>query len=905
MLLRGGELICAEAESLGHQHLPDCYDDAGNLTCLMAESEGHAHGADCYCPGGELTCTLGEGPAAEAPTADPEGPGAPDAAPAAGSEEGGPATLESATVQAPTLRGAPRPSSRVSDEAELREAIASSQAGGTIVLESDISVDTVANGPIQIDSSVGIDFNGHSISTPGGSFNISLGDKSVLFNVSASGSLDLYGAQVSMGAYRTNYTFTGSVVGENKGSVTVHSTSGEGVSAGNVVDYNDGAFRVVDGLFQTEGDIVDSSRTGSTITVDGGTFISEEAFVDSAEGATIVVNGGTFDSGYYCFDDLRDSTITVYDAKVVSEDSCIYVSTGGETRITIHGGTFESLDYSVVSNYQSSADEPTFLTIYGGEFITHNDNHVIYNEGTAEIHGGTFKALHDTSDYPDGSAIFNDGEYGSGVAVLYGGTFMTANGQPAFTSEDGGVTRIAEGYRADPAEWEGADLVRVLPVTITVDFYVDGEAYDQKSGAPWDIVFPEDPADRDGYPFLYWEDSTGAMVSDLGALIEDARLDAVFSDRTYTVTFDAGSTTWEEPVVAGTPLGQVPGLDWEDADGLIYGWTLDGQEVGQDSDIPVTRDMTLVAAYTVQVSTYDELVDALAEKRPYIKLAQDIPVEDVLVVDYECTMISDGFGLIRPDDYLGVLLTTQAGVAGGDDVSGIEGEGASLILNGVLVDGRNIEATDPAVLVGPHTSMTLNGATIRNNINTDSWYYTLQGGGVCNMGVLTMNEGTLIQGNTAECGGGVANADPSRSYRDDLGTFEDMGDVVFYMFGGSILSNTALDSSSSCNSAGGGVNVDGRWSSHSSFYMYGGVISGNSAPNGCGGGVTLCCGDQEVTGPNADVVFTMYGGEITDNYAGIDGGGVWVACSSFAMEGGLISRNTAAETGGGIAGCCA
>ena len=48
----------------------------------------------------------------------------------------------------------------------------------------------------------------------------------------------------------------------------------------------------------------------------------------------------------------------------------------------------------------------------------------------------------------------------------------------------------------------------------------------------------------------------------------------------------------------------------------------------------------------------------------------------------------------------------------------------------------------------------------------------------------------------------------------------------------------------------------------------------------------------------------MDGGEITDNTTGESGGGVWVACSSFAMEGGLISRNTAAENGGGISACC-
>ena len=52
----------------------------------------------------------------------------------------------------------------------------------------------------------------------------------------------------------------------------------------------------------------------------------------------------------------------------------------------------------------------------------------------------------------------------------------------------------------------------------------------------------------------------------------------------------------------------------------------------------------------------------------------------------------------------------------------------------------------------------------------------------------------------------------------------------------------------------------------------------------------------------SDGIFTMRGGDISGNYASLDGGGVFVRQGGhFVMEGGVIENNYTAETGGGIA----
>lgn len=871
----GGELVCALEETDEHSHEATCYCSGGELICELAEEEGHTHNEDCYADGGGGVLICGQ-----------EGPPASGIMPLDLVWDG----------------------SEILTEQDLLDAVTYASDGDTLKLGTDVTYDASVLGRITVDKHITLDFNGYILYSAGGTFQQSAGGwDDALFDIADTGSLTLVNAQIQTGTFnivngsRTS-TWIGDFIGESKGAVTVQSTGQLGINAYNFIYENYGLVDIKTGTFRCE-DFIDSSYEGSQIKVEDGTFYLESCFVDNTESTEIIIENCDITAGSYCFDDMYDTTFLFKNGSVKSDSSCFYVDSGGDSLITIENGSFESETGDVFYNYAEDASGFSKLIIYDGTFITHEEE-VIYNYGEVEIYGGTFEAKNDHG-YNEYSAIYTDGYEGFGTVTLYGGYFFTGDETPAFETSDGGTIVIAEGYHTEPAEWQTSDSVKVIPVVITITFHVEDSVVSTATDNPSNLVFPDDPSHSQGYEFCYWEKEDHTPVFDLSALRGDTDLYAVFSDRTYTVTFNDKGETSEETVIAGTPLGEVPGLDRAENGDLFSAWKLDGESVNSDTTIPVCSDLTLIAVYQRMVMNYDELLDALSQKEEVIVLGADIIVDDTIVVDYDCTITSDGkFGLIRPDDFLGVLLTTQTGVAGGEEIEGVTTSAFTLTLDNVLVDGRNIEADKPAVLVDERTTLVLKDSTIQNNINNASWWYDDQGGGICNKGTLKMYDGTIIRGNRAEKGGGVFNAEPE-SYR--VNSESVYYPVIFYMYGGEISGNTALDNGTSCNAAGGGVNVDGRWDRHAEFFMYGGKITGNSAPNGCGGGVSLCCGDQPVFDTEdrgAQVVFTMYGGEITDNTTGESGGGVWVACSSFAMEGGLISRNTAAEDGGGISACC-
>lgn len=183
------------------------------------------------------------------------------------------------------------------------------------------------------------------------------------------------------------------------------------------------------------------------------------------------------------------------------------------------------------------------------------------------------------------------------------------------------------------------------------------------------------------------------------------------------------------------------------------------------------------------------------------------------------------------------------------------------------------------------------------------------GGGVCNDGIVTMNGNAAIIGNTANSGGGVGNS--YRGYNNSKSSVFTMNDEAV------ISGNTA----SSPYSGGGGV-----WNqTYGTFAMNGkAVITGNKASQG--GGVynwdTFTMNDQSaITGNTATGyadgtgaviggggVYNLFGtftmsdkdAAITGNTAtSSSGGGVYNGYGAFAMAG-TISDNTAGLDGGGI-----
>jgi len=211
-------------------------------------------------------------------------------------------------------------------------------------------------------------------------------------------------------------------------------------------------------------------------------------------------------------------------------------------------------------------------------------------------------------------------------------------------------------------------------------------------------------------------------------------------------------------------------------------------------------------------------------------------------------------------------------------------------------------------------SFTMHGGVIRDNTATGGG-----GGGVFSGGVFTMYGGTIKDnGETSSfgLGGGVNVNDGSFvMYDGEISGNHTVGNnggglhvhmsATFDMNGGAIIDNRSAN-------GGGGVNANGT------FTLNGGQISGNTAATD-GGGVfhrgpfTVNGGvisDNTATrnggGVFVDGALVIHDGEVRNNAAngsatGNGGGGAFVSnWGTFAMHGGQMTDNTAVADGGGV-----
>ena len=171
---------------------------------------------------------------------------------------------------------------------------------------------------------------------------------------------------------------------------------------------------------------------------------------------------------------------------------------------------------------------------------------------------------------------------------------------------------------------------------------------------------------------------------------------------------------------------------------------------------------------------------------------------------------------------------------------------------------------------------------------------TGEGGAIYNVGSVTISGGVKINGMINKGNGGgifVAGGTVRINSATITGTVSSGAGGGIYASGGTVtLDNEGkIDSCSATN--GGGVATTGSVR----FNMYGGQISNNKA-SGNGGGIW--CDTAGWNGQKADAVIT--GGTISGN-TGNNGGGIYVNNSKLiSVWGGTINNNTANENGGGI-----
>ena len=206
--------------------------------------------------------------------------------------------------------------------------------------------------------------------------------------------------------------------------------------------------------------------------------------------------------------------------------------------------------------------------------------------------------------------------------------------------------------------------------------------------------------------------------------------------------------------------------------------------------------------------------------------------------------------------------------------------GASFNMSGsALIYNNTATTSGGGVTILSGSTFTMDGGEIRSN-HADS---ASGGGGVrLNGSTFTMISGYIRNNTVSGAGGGVNLNDtddaphPSRFVMHG-GVIEGNYSIggaggggggvrvwsgIFTMYDGIIRDNNTLFSL-----GGGGVSVR-----NTPFVMHGGSIYGNSSHDGNGGGVFL---------QTRDASFTVKSGSITNNFAALDGGGIWTRANDY------------------------
>ena len=362
----------------------------------------------------------------------------------------------------------------------------------------------------------------------------------------------------------------------------------------------------------------------------------------------------------------------------------------------------------------------------------------------------------------------------------------------------------------------------------------------------------------------------------------------------FQVTVTGGEDAFPVDIPGPSATIEITGSDDPDLPAGITATTV----TAMTSNVPVTLSFTVAGIADAAVHSLTLTVRGTASQPFYLTIDEDDsdytfaeaidallagPVPSQPVTLHTANAL-EGIGprTLYFDGYP-VTVTVAAGTPGDVLLLNTEGsiftvgEGVTLILDGVTLQGRGVDPDDWDDLNLEAMVRVNSGGTFEmlagSKITRNNQFGRVAVGGVLGGAVHVSSGATFvmrdgeISGNQSVAGGGVFNA----------GTFT--------MYGGRIDDNRARPDI--IGGTGGGVHNTGT------FTMRGGYISDNEATESGGGVFTAG-------------TFAMHGGTIADNEAGHDwamegGGGVFVAeDGTFTMFAGTISGNTAAMIGGGV-----
>ena len=539
--------------------------------------------------------------------------------------------------------------------------------------------------------------------------------------------------------------------------------------------------------------------------------------------------------------------------------------------LTIEGGCFE-LDYLAYKNEISQHYESQGQLIICDGCFEMRAKLTNSNTGSIEVRGGNFQTAGDfvgsnTSMAIEGGHFEIEGNFvQTNRGLLYvkegyfevGGAMVNDNkntlsiqgghyqlqGHLAKGSRDPNIVRINGG----DFEIENGYALHCNPYSI---LNITGGSFEQKGDVPGAVIYMEGGlAELSGGTFT---SAGGSPVFVIKEGAEDAR---ILISQGYTTE----PMQWQEaPSLSISPLDlsvhfRVAGESHDIQEGSPLSMVFPSDPLPPSGQIFVgwedQRGEIVRELYSLKASC--QLDARFASSQP---LTSEAELKAALEAKEPVLLLE---GHVTLEAYLTVdydcLITSENGAclkrAPGNDsdplllIAREDEQETRVTLRNLCLDGEKRESAAPAVFVDEGTSLYLDHTTIKDNIcENDQGRF---GGGISGSGDIHLMAGTLIHGN-------------------------------------------------STNGVGGGLQSDGQ------IFLYEGcVIRDNQASRG--GGLALAPWELGAPTGKYGSLVSMWGGEIINNRADQDGGGLYLENSSMTLMGGLIEGNEAGSRGGGIGG---
>lgn len=649
--------------------------------------------------------------------------------------------------------------------------------------------------------------------------------------------------------------------GCNKGTVTgdTYVTIGKGFNSGLGENYSDSA---------------------KSATVWGGGFSDDDAILSVVEGNTYVT----------VTDDARANFISgggYLRSKVLKTSHVIFE---GGYAMSIYGGSAASSAAANLEHNGINSNTSVVMTggqvaqVFGGneygDLEGNTSVQILGGTVTRRIFGGCYNNYARVSD--DITDLFNY-EWKNAFSVKGYSSVTIGTGANVNLSDDSDYSLCAVSRREENSENEIGVLVLNsgkentkygfnmaignpddLPTNFLVTAGTGGSVYGECAGlriVPGDNKVATVRVGSTTGSAIFYTESEGictlpeltdrTSIQKLYVVFTDEKPADVSTDNYEAKTNGAYYNTLEAAVSAANVLAETSDTAESIAVTLLKDADVDQTLTINDfADITVQSDTNATSVYTVTYSSTDNNLFEVEGKLAIENLNLSTGKTGI-----HLTTGSEGTAT-------NVNVTRLNAVADASNALVIIDEGAAFTLNEdngtSSINGNSYAGRGVAV----DGTFVLNGGTVKNNVvanvTTEEVTTTVDGAGVYVTGTFTMNGGT-ISDNTSENDGAGVHITSSGS---------------FTMNDGYIQNNTAT-------ACGAGVSVRGT------FIMNDGTIQLNSANKGAGAIVRSEATDVELNG-----------GNICDNAANADGGGIFIQSSDIVMNNITIEKNTAINGGG-------